>query len=72
MDILVYVLIFYGGFAAGFLLKAFLNRFSHYTGSIIVSKVEGKTVYSLVLEDYPEKIEMRKHVLFRVVEDDRE
>jgi hypothetical protein len=72
MDYLIYWLIFTAGVLVGFLLRVFLNRFSHYTGAIVVSKVEGKTVYSLVLEDYPEKIELRKHVLFRVVEDDRE
>lgn len=72
MDILVYGLIFTAGVLVGFLVRVYLNRFSHYTGSIVVSKTDGKTVYSLVLEDYPEKIELRKHVLFRVVENDRE
>lgn len=73
MDILIYVLIFYGGWMTGWLTRVVLQRHSHYTGTLIVSKDEGKTLYSLVLEDYPEKIELRKHVLFRVVqEDDRE
>lgn len=61
--------IFYLGFLVGYLAKAWLTyRFSDYSGVMIVSKDEGKTLYSLVLEDYPEKLEFKKHVHLRVVE----
>jgi len=49
-----------------------MMRFSPYTGVILVSKEEGKTLYSLILEDYPEKIELQKHVLFKVLEESEE
>jgi len=72
MDYIIYWGILLVGFLVGYLTRVFLNRYSHYTGTIVVSDSEGKTVYSLMLEDYPEKIELRKHVLFRVVKDNRE
>jgi len=69
MDILVYVLIFWAGVLVGFLIKAWLNgKFKDYSGTIIVDtdKLTEKTVYSLVLDDYPEKLEFKKEVVFKV------
>jgi hypothetical protein len=69
----VVLLIAWAAFLAGYLIRGWVAyRFSRSTGTIVVSKDEGRTMYSLILDDYPEKIELQKHVLFRVVEDDRE
>ena len=43
-----------------------VHRFTDYTGTIRVSKNEEKTVYSLILDEYPEKLEFKKEVVFRV------
>jgi hypothetical protein len=47
----------------GFFIK---KIFTHPTGTILVTKDHEKTVYSLELNDYPEKIEFRKEVVFKV------
>jgi hypothetical protein len=65
--ILAYALVFYSGLILGFLLKTLLmHRFKKYSGTMLITKGEGKTVYSLVLDDYPEKLEFRKQILFKV------
>ena len=67
MAIVIYVVIFYFGLMAGYLLRVYVSRMSrNYTGTIVVTKKEEKTVYSLVLDDYPDKIEVQKQVIFRV------
>jgi len=67
----VVLLIAWATFLVGYFTRGWVAyRFSRSTGTILVSKDEGKTVYSLILDDYPEKIELQKHVLFRV-EDNR-
>lgn len=66
MEILKWVLIFGFGLCIGFLIKWWLTHRANYGGVIYVSRHEGKTVYSLVLSDYPEKIELRKTILFKV------
>lgn len=73
MDWLIYVAIFWGGLMVGMIIRGYMTwRFAS-TGIILVSKEEGKTVYSLILDDYPEKLELQKHVLFKIEEDgDRE
>ena len=65
-EILIYVLIYCFGLFVGFGLRSYLNRFTHYSGVIQVTRSEGKTLYSLVLNEYPEKLEFRKQVLFKV------
>jgi len=69
MDILVYAVIFWVGVLVGFMIKSWLTgKFRDYSGTIIVDtdKLTEKTVYSLVLDDYPEKLEFKKEVVFRV------
>jgi hypothetical protein len=63
------VLIFYGGATIGYILRTWLQYRSSYNGILIIGKDEGKTVYSLVLDDYPDKIEFRKEVILKVVSD---
>lgn len=73
MEILISVSIFWAGLLVGFLLRSVLRySFMDSSGVMFVTKEEGKTVYSLMLEDYPEKLEFRKHVLFKVIKDSEE
>lgn len=67
MQLLIYGLIFWAGIIVGIAIKAWLNyKFAGYAGMMVVEREEGKTVYSLVLDDYPEKLEFKKRVIFRV------
>ena len=69
MSILLGILIFWLGFSAGFAIKTLLtNRFRDYSGTIVVGtdELKEKTVYSLILDDYPEKLEFKKEVVFKV------
>jgi hypothetical protein len=66
MNIIVYVIIFASGFAIGYFLKQWFVRRSKSSGIIYVSHEEEKTLYSLELEDYPESIEFKKKVVFKV------
>ena len=68
-----YVFIFWIGFLLGFLVKGLLTRrFTEYGGTIIVDTDElmHKKLYSLVLDDYPEKLEFKKEIVFRVDHND--
>jgi hypothetical protein len=66
-EILVYAIIFWVGVSVGYVLRAWIaKRFRNYTGTILVTHDQEKTVYSLVLDEYPETIEFRKEVVFRV------
>jgi hypothetical protein len=67
--ILWYILVFYLGMLAGFLLKAWMNyKFRDYSGTIYVNRdeVREKTVYSLELNEYPEELVFKKVVIFKV------
>lgn len=65
--ILIYVGIFWVGALVGFLLKAWMDyRFTNYTGTILVTHDKEKTVYSLILDEYPDSIEFKKEVVFKV------
>ena len=69
MDILIYAVIFWIGFVLGFLVKGWLEaRFRHYSGTILVStnELEEKTLYSLELDDYPERLKFEKEVVFKI------
>jgi hypothetical protein len=51
------------------MIKAWMNgRFREYGGTIVVGTddVREVTVYSLILDDYPEKLEFQKEVVFKV------
>jgi hypothetical protein len=63
---MIYLLIFYVGIAIGFFIRAWLVKRSSYAGTIYVNKHEKRTLYSLVLDDYPETLEFRKEVVFKV------
>jgi hypothetical protein len=62
-------IVFSLGFLAGMFVKGWMaNRFRDYSGTIVVNKddLSEKTVYSLVLDEYPEKLEFKKVVIFKV------
>jgi hypothetical protein len=67
MQILIYILIFYGGFAVGFIIKSWLQYRTGYNGVLLMTKENDKKLYSLMLDDYPEKIELKKEVILKVV-----
>lgn len=69
MGILFFVLVFWAGALVGFLAKAWMNaKFRDYSGTIYVNRdeVREKTVYSLVLDEYPEELVFKKVVVFKV------
>jgi hypothetical protein len=69
MDIIIYAVIFWSGTLVGYLGRVYLEkRFKDYSGTIVVDtdKFAEKTVYSLVLDDYPEKLEFKKEVVFKI------
>jgi hypothetical protein len=71
MGILWYVLVFYVGLFIGFLLSVVLRRWKSYDGKIVVTHPGNRTLYSLELEDYPEKIEFKKEVILKVDASDK-
>ena len=70
MEILKYVVLFWIAFLLGFLFKALLTSRLRDTavGTIVIDRdiLTERTVYSLVLDDYPEKLEFKKMVVFNV------
>lgn len=64
--ILGFILIFCVGIILGFLLHGVLGRLSSYDGKIIVTHNRNKTLYTLELDDYPDKIEFKKEVILKV------
>lgn len=68
-EILWYALVFIGGICLGFLIKVwFVVKFQNYDGTMYVNrdKLTERTVYSLELDEYPEKLEFKKLVIFKV------
>jgi hypothetical protein len=67
MEILVYVLIFWAGALVGIVLRGWMtHRFKSYTGTILVTHDEEKIVYRLILDEYPDAIQFKKEVVFKV------
>lgn len=66
MGILWYVLVFWVGIVAGFFLHYWLRYRHSYDGKIVVTHDRHRTLYSLELEDYPDKIEFKKEVILKV------
>ncbi len=60
------------GIIVGFLIKTVLERRTKYGGSIIVTKSDEKTLYTLELDDDPEQIELKKKIVFKVIVPERE
>ena len=58
------------GLLTGIIIKTWLIYRASYNGAILISKESDKTVYSLLLDDYPEKIEFKKEVVLKIVASD--
>lgn len=54
------------GIGVGVFVAKLLGRRKEYVGSIVVSKNDGITLFSLELDDNPEIIENKKEVTFRI------
>lgn len=66
MGILWYVLAYSIGVVVGFFLRSWLAYRHSYDGKIVVTHSRNRTLYSLELEDYPDKIEFKKEVILKV------
>lgn len=68
IHISVYIALLLVGFVVGFHVKAWLVRRHqyNYNGTMYVTANEEKTLYSLELNDYPETLQFKKHVVFKV------
>lgn len=67
--VIIWIIVFWSGITIGFILKGWIDyKFQDYSGTIIVDRddLREKTVYSLVLDEYPEKLEFKKVVIFKV------
>lgn len=61
------ILVLHIGVAMGYCIRELIaHRFRNYDGVIRVTELENKTLYSLELEDDPEKIATQKELVFRV------
>ena len=66
MGVLWLILVFWLGLVAGFLVQGWLVYRRSYDGKIVVTHDRHRTLYSLELEDYPDKIEFKKEVILKV------
>lgn len=66
MSVLTIIALLLVGFSAGYSVKHFLVRRVRTSGTIYVTHGEEKTLYSLELSDYPETLEFKKQVVFKV------
>lgn len=62
----IYIFILSIGFMGGFLLKVLLSRRTNYSGILVITKHEEKTIYSLELDENPDDFEFKKKVVFKV------
>ena len=63
MEVSIGVLI---GIVIGYLVKTWRIRKEKSSGTIYVTHEQEKTLYSLELDEYPESIEFKKKVVFKV------
>jgi hypothetical protein len=69
MEVLIWIVVFWAGATLGFLLKGWMDwKFRDYSGTLVVNKDElsHKVVYSLVLDEYPEKLEFKRVIILKV------
>ena len=72
MIILIWAFIFLLGFSVGYTVKRWLTRRVSTSGIIYVTHGEEKTLYSLELNDYPDAIDFKKVVVFKVEHADKD
>jgi hypothetical protein len=69
MEILIWIVVFWAGATLGFILKGWLDyAFRDYSGTLVVNRddLSHKVVYTLVLDEYPEKLEFKRVVILKV------
>lgn len=66
MIYLIACVIFYVGFQAGHFFHKWQMRKDGYSGVMLVTKTDEKTLYSLELWDLPEMLEFKKEVIFKI------
>ena len=66
MGVLWLILAYSFGVWMGFLLRAWIAHRESYSGTIFITHSEEKTLYSLELNEYPESIEFKKQIVFKV------
>jgi len=66
IEIVVALIVFNVGVFAGVVLHKWLLSRKSYVGSFLIEKVDGKTVYSLELDDEPSDLEFMDEIVFRV------
>jgi hypothetical protein len=54
------------GIVIGILFEKWKSHRGRYSGTILVTESEEKTLYSLELDEYPEQLKFKKEVVFRV------
>lgn len=54
------------GMVVGYFLGWWVHNERDYGGFIVVTKEEGKTLYSLELLNDPEQLEFEDHILFKI------
>jgi len=67
--VIYWAIVFGAGLFIGMFLRSWIfYKRQKYSGTIVVNKdrLSEKTVYSLVLDEYPEKLEFKKVVIFKV------
>lgn len=71
MQILIYIGIFWGGLAVGYMLRHWLLSMKSFDGVMRVTRneEEEKTVYSLELNEDPDMLAFKPEVIFKVITD---
>ena len=66
MTILMWAFACILGIVIGILLEKWRAQRNRYSGTILVTESEEKTLYSLELDEYPENLKFKKEVVFKV------
>jgi hypothetical protein len=72
--VIYWVIVFGAGLCIGMFLRGWIfYKRQGYSGTIVVNKdrLSEKTVYSLILDEYPDKLEFKKVVIFKVDSSDQ-
>jgi hypothetical protein len=65
-EFILCLVVFGVGVLAGYLARVSVANNTGYDGTIKITKIENRTIFSLELEDDPEQLEYETKVIFRV------
>jgi hypothetical protein len=65
-EFILCLIVFNVGVVAGYLVRVAVTNSTGYDGTIKITKIEDRTIFSLELEDDPEQLEHETKVIFRV------